>query len=158
MWSVGKLRSNSKRTHQRTHWVFCEWTPWVLSHFVQNVPTMNLSHSLIVLSKNTQKCIHNVPNGFFSKNLQRTLNSVQFYHKLSKNSLSIWLSILWSYIWVLFERTLNEWLRFIAGTFWTKLWKDPGGSFTKYPVGSLMGSFWIWSQLTHWSHWNQSGE
>ena len=33
MWSVGKLRSNSKRTHQRTHWVFCEWTPWVLSQF-----------------------------------------------------------------------------------------------------------------------------
>ena len=40
-----------------------------------------------------------------------------------------------------------------VGKFWTKLSKNPGGSFKKYLVGNLAGFFWTNSQLTHWAKW-----
>jgi len=64
----------------------------------------------------------------------------------------------WANCWVFFERTLNEWLRYIVGTFWSNLWKNPLGFFKEELMGSLMGSFKTYSQLTHWSHQDQSGE
>jgi len=61
----------------------------------------------------------------------------------------------WANHWVFFERTLNEWLRHMVGTFWSNLWKKPPGFFKAEPMGSLMGSFKTYSQLTHWSHQDQ---
>jgi len=43
------------------------------------MPTMDLSHSLRVLSKNTQKCAHNVSSGLFSKNSQQILKELIEY-------------------------------------------------------------------------------
>jgi len=80
------------------------------------------------------------------------------HNKLSKNPLSMWLSILWSNCWVFYERTLNEWLRHIVGKFWSKLSKNPRGSFKGYLMGNLAGFFWKNSQLTYQSKWDQSGE
>jgi len=45
-----------------------------------------------------------------------------------------------------------------VGKFWTKLSKNPGGSFKGCLVGNLAGFFWTNLQLTHWSNWDQSGE
>ena len=120
---------------------FLNEPPGFFDNFVQNLPTICLSHSLRVLSKNAQKFDHNV--------LNHILN--EFFEKNPPG-------ILWSNIWAFCERTLNEWLRKIVGEFWTKLSKNPGGSFRKYLVGDLVGLFWTNSQLTHWSNWDQSGE
>ena len=121
---------------------FLSKTDGFFHNLLSNVPITNLSHSLRVLSKSTHSYDHNVPSGFFWKNSWRNLNVAQFYHKLSKNSLSIWLITLWSDQWVLFERTLNEWLRFVMGTLESKLWKNPWVSLKKYPLGPLVGKMW----------------
>ena len=143
--------------------------------FVQNVPTISLSHSSRVLSKSTHWCDHNIPTEFFSKNSQRTQHVAQFHHELSKNPLGVWLSTLWSHQWVLYERTLDEWLRFLMGTLWSELWKKPEGSFTKYPLGTVwcelwkksrvpftkcplgswVGTFQKYSPCTQWVKWEQ---
>jgi len=47
-------------------------------NFDQNVPTMCLSHSLRVLSKNAHKYAHNVPVGSF----QRTHNKLSMWFNL----------------------------------------------------------------------------
>ena len=41
---------------------FLNEPPGFFHNFVSNVPTMDLSHSLRVLSKSTHQCDHNVPN------------------------------------------------------------------------------------------------
>ena len=123
--------------------------------FDQNVPTICLSHSLRVLSKHTQQFAQNISGRFTWTYSKETLNLVQPDHELSKNPISIWLSMFWVDGWVYFERTLNEWLRHIVGTFWSNLWKKLLGFFKEEPMGSLMGSFKTYSQLTHWSHQDQ---
>ena len=72
---------------------------------------------------------------------QQTLNIIQFYHKLSKKSLGIWLETLWLHWWLLCERCLNEWLRAMLATLWMKLWKNPGASFKEWLRASLIASF-----------------
>jgi len=158
MWSVATLRSNSKWTHQITQQVFCEWTHWVLSQF-------------------WSKCTHNVPEPLIESSFKEYLKICPQYTQsytqwvlwefvVKLNHIESLLGVLWKeptghivcIFWVFFERTLNEWLRHIVGTFWSKLWKNPVGSFTKYLLGNLMGSFWIWSQCSHRSHWDQNGE
>ena len=73
------------------------------------------------------------------------------------NSLSICLSILWLYLWVNYERTLDEWLRHIVGILWTNLWKKPKGFFKQWLKGILVGFLWSNSQFAHRVYWDQSG-
>ena len=116
------------------HWGHFQKIPLGFFHkFAQNTSKLYLSHSLRVLSKNTPKYVLNVPTGFILMYSKKTLNGVQFYQKLSMNSLNIWLSILRTYLGAFFERTLNEWLRYNVDTFWANLWKKPKGIFWKCP-------------------------
>ena len=56
--------------------------------------------------------------------------------------------------WAFFEKTLNEWLRYYFGT---NCERNLGVSFKMCLMGMLMGSFRTYSQLAHWSSWDQSG-
>ena len=49
---------------------------------------------------------------------------------------------------VLFKRTLDEWLRFLMGIFWSELWRNPGVSFTKYPLDTLQSELWKNSRVS----------
>ena len=130
---LGTLRTNSKWTHQfnsvGTLRTFSK-KPWGFFHeFAQNAPKIYLSHSLRVLLKNAPKFVHNVPTGFIPMFWKKTLNVVQFHQKFTINSVGMWLSTLWTYCRAFFERTLNEWLRYILGAFCANLWKKPQGFF-----------------------------
>ena len=116
-------------------------SPGFFHNFTLNVASMTLSHSLRLLSQSSHQCNHNVPSEFFWMYSQQTLNIIQFYYKLSKKSLNIWLGTLWLHWWLLCERSLNEWLRVMLATLRVKLWKNPGNSFKEWLRGPLMGSF-----------------
>ena len=70
-----------------------------------------------------------------------------------KNPVGMFLSI----FWVNYERTLDEWLRYIVGIFWTNLSKKPKGFFKEWLKGILVGFLWSNSQFAHWVYWDQSG-
>jgi len=72
---------------------------------------------------------HKIPSNLTTIYLVRSFQRT--HNKLSKNSLSMWVSILWLNFWAFLERTFNEWLRKVVGKFWTN------------------------SQLTHWAKWEQ---
>ena len=136
MWPVGPSWSLLQSAHQFDHNVPCgsmqdtlwkyssKWplgTLWKKPGFSFTIlftiyPTGCLSHSLRVLSKSNQQCDHNVPRRFFLMFSQWTLNVVGFHNKLSKKPLSIWFKTLWTHCWILYERTLNEWLRCMLDT------------------------------------------
>jgi len=145
LWSQCIQRSNCdyiwKENSIKSSGFFVKENPSFFHNFVHNVSTLNLSHSLKVLSQNALQCNQNVPSRFFSKKSQWNHTVAQFYHKLSKNSLSIWLDILWLHCRAFCERTFNEWLRFRVDTLWTKLWKKLGFSFTKNPLLFVLFSF-----------------
>ena len=123
--------------------------------FDQNVPTICLSHSLTVLSKYTQQftqnIFNNIPIGFFESSWSNWTQLRVSFEYVQMNLPDMF----WANCWVCFERTLNEWLRHMVGTFWSNLWKKPLGFFKEEPMGSLMGSFKTYSQPTHWSHQDQ---
>ena len=50
-----------------------------------------------------------------------------YYEYIVKNPMGMLLSI----FWVNYERTFDEWLRYIVGIFWTNLWKKPKGLFQR---------------------------
>ena len=110
-------------------------------YIVKEVIKAPLSHSLRILSQSSHQCNHNVPSGSFWMYSQQTLNIIQFYHKLSKKSLDIWLETLWLHWWLLYERNFNEWLRAMLATLRVELWKNPLGSFKEWLRASLMDSF-----------------
>jgi len=133
----------SKRKSTKTSGFFVKENPSFFHNFVHNVSTLDLSHSFRVLSQSAPQYNQNVPSRFFSKKPQRNHTVAQFYHKLSKNSLSIWLNTLWLHCGVLYERSLNEWLGSRVNTLWTKLWKKLGFSFTKNPLVFVLFLFEI---------------
>jgi len=114
--------------------------------FDQNVPTICLSHSLRVLSKNTQWFAQNILGRFIQTYSKETRNLVQFYHKLSKNPLSIWLGTVWADCWVFCERSFDEWLRHMMGTFWSNYQRTHWVFSNKSPHRVL---WWVLLKLTH---------
>ena len=101
---------------------FCLKKPTGFFHsLIKICPQQTLSHSSRVLSQIIQNKLSNIPTGFFLINSKKTLSLVQFHHKLSINSVGMWLSLLWSYLWVICERTLDEWLRVCCGHIFIKL-------------------------------------
>ena len=70
-----------------------------------------------------------------------------------KNPVGMFLSIFWAY----YERTFDEWLRYIVDIFWTNLWKKPKGFFKEWLKGMLVGFLWSNSHFAHWVYWDQSG-
>ena len=129
-------------------------------HFDLNIPSGQIES---LIKENPPIYLWATHQGFFH-NLLRICSGTyllgfsQYTHnKLSMNSLSICLSILWLYLWVNYERTFDEWLRHIVGIFWSNLWKKPKGFFNEWLKGILVGFLWSNSQFTHWVHWDQSG-
>jgi hypothetical protein len=61
-------------------------------------------------------------------------------------------------LWAHFERTLNEWLRFVAGPLRTNCERTLGVLLKGCLMGILAGSFRTHSKLTHRAHCDQSGE
>ena len=59
--------------------------------------------------------------------------------------------------WVIYERTLNEWLRYCVGTFWVVYERTCRVFWKKYPQDTLKSSFRANSQFTSWVSWDQSG-
>jgi hypothetical protein len=53
-------------------------------------------------------------------------------------------------LWAHFERTLNEWLRFVAGPLRTNCEGALGVLSKGCLIGTLTGSFRTHSKLTHW--------
>ena len=53
----------------------------------------------------------------------------------------------------IYERTFNEWLRYIVD----KLWKEPQGFVKEYSLDKLMGSLRSNSKFSQWSKCDQSG-
>ena len=72
---------------------------------------------------------------------------------IKMNPVGKWLSMFWA----ICERTLNEWFRHMLSKFWSNLWKNSVGSFTK----CLLGKFWsnyerthrVISKTTWWANW-----
>ena len=93
---------------------FVKELPGFFHDFVYNVSSICLSHSLRVLSKSVQWCGHKVfnptLNHFFESLLWNSVILRIYCEYIKKNHPGKF----WSHNWVLFERTLNEWLRCIV--------------------------------------------
>jgi hypothetical protein len=61
-------------------------------------------------------------------------------------------------LWAHFKRTLNEWLRFVAGPFGTNCERTLEVLSKVCLLGMLTGSFRTYSKLTLRAHCDQSGE
>ena len=158
MGSVGKLWVSFKRTHQRTH----EVTLWT-----------NPVGSL----RSNYQCILHVPEPLIESSFKKY---PEIWPQLTQPYTQ---RVLWEFvvkldqIESLLRIHLNEPPGYIEGKSQGIFWKNSqwvaqahGGHIQKEPsgfienlikeclMGSLMGSFKTYSQLTHWSHQDQSGE
>ena len=119
--------------------------------------TLYLSHSFKVLSQIAQNLFRYTPTEFFSIYSKKTLHAVQFFNKLSKNPVCMWLGKVWSNFWANYERTLNEWLRYSVSTFWVSYERTHWVLSKKYLQETSKSFFRSSSQFAPWANWNQSG-
>ena len=139
MWSVDKLRSNSKWTHQITQQVFCEWTHQALSQF-------------------WSKCIHNVPEPLIESSFKEYLaiwsQCTQPYTQWVLWEFVIKLNHIESLLWVLWKEPTGYIVGIFLGILWKnsqwvaqahcgyiliKIVKEPSGFIHKIPAGWFDG-------------------